>query len=206
MNSATARQVFEGLMLGDGTIVPNGASPYFALSLSGEKHMSYLTLIHDTLELLGMDVVQPTARLSISKGKPYMHCRLRTLTSPALLLERERWYPNGSRWKVVPGDIHLQPATVAHWFMGDGYSSYRLSGSVYARLCTEAFSAHGVNLLRGELAALGIGTTAYEIKVAHGDGFIINIKESSMTNFMRMVAPYIVEPFMYKVKYKQSLR
>lgn len=112
MNCSPAMQVFEGLMLGDGSLVLHGRSAYFSLGLSaGDPNqwrdtlwngreskipqMEYLVHIMGCLRPLGItfSAGYPKAHERIAmNGKPYLYCCIESSISDFLFTQWERWY------------------------------------------------------------------------------------------------------------------
>jgi hypothetical protein len=193
-------QVLEGLLLGDGGLTK---PPYsiFQITASGSAHLSYFTYLKEALAQAGLEfgASYPGETKATSRGKPYQHCYLSSLSSPLTTLLRGRWYPGG--YKEVPTDLELSPVVVAHWFMGDGYSGY-VAGSTQVILATCSFNENSVRVLESSLLNMGIHT--YRIirkRVKAGSGLDIAIRQSSVDKFMSLVEPWMMAPFLYKVKY-----
>jgi len=226
-----AKQVFDGVMLSDGSLVREKPAhlAHFYMSLSDrdippDSFLGYLIHIADALNSLGVEVSPGYPKLAnrISKGISYTGTVLSTLTSEYLTIEHNRWYPSFTS-KEVPRDLNLTPIVVAVWFMGDGSSSYdkrtgpgRLSSvrvgikhpdfyrrTVYVRLCTESFNISSIELLEAGLHRLGIYTTRMHRHISKGSGVTIRLRQSSVDKFMNMVEPHIVPPYEYKIKRKK---
>lgn len=112
MDKKEAMEVFDGLMLGDAGLVPNGDFAYFKIALSAGDpeqwkdtlwsgresrvpQIQYLWHIHDCLQHLGIEFsnIWPKAEVRIgSTGKPYLYCGLQSFTSDFLLTQWKKWY------------------------------------------------------------------------------------------------------------------
>jgi hypothetical protein len=198
MNVDDAMSIFDGVMLSDGGI---SALRYytrekFAISQSGVQHTDWLKHIAEAMIILGVPVVDgcPKQGNYVSKGKEYICLYLQSKPCSFISFERSRWYPEGT--KKVPCDIRINPVSVAHWFMGDGSSSYFQGEYVEAKFSTDAFSLEDNTLLCLMLAKLGI--TSSKPKYHHSIG-ISSMK--SVIMLMEMIEPYILPSFVYKVKY-----
>ena len=200
-------QVLVGLLLSDGSVTK---VPYsvFQVSFSGMRHLLYLAYLKEVLPQAGLSFGDsyPNVVRYVSKGRTYEHCYLSSLTCTLLNSLRNKWYPRGK--KDVPKDILLAPIILAHWFMGDG-CSFRVGKNkigVEVQLATCAFSEDSIALLEAEFCRLGISTSrCHNHRVHTGSGINIYIKQRSVDNFMRIVEPYVMEPFTYKVKYRGVL-
>jgi len=201
-----AWEVFNGVMLGDGSLTLGQGydNAYFRIGLSGKKTLGYLLWVKDALLTIGASVGQqyPEVTKQVSRGRQYDCCLLRTGCSPLLTKEYFRWYPNSR--KEVPVDIQLTPLSLAHWFMGDGGSSHsRQLAAVNVTLSTCGFSESSIRILEAVLGNLGLSISRADRHTVRGSGIIITILQDSVNKFMNMVQPYIVEPFLHKVKYRE---
>lgn len=199
MQRTEALEVFDGAMLGDaglyyshtghggGRTYHNKA--YFHIDLSGEGYVDWLEVVQSALECLGAGFTRMRTGSALSRGKPYIKCELWTKAEPLWVPHRERWYPNGV--KSIPEGLKLTPRSLAHWFMGDGTSSYE--GFSFAP-CSLAFSE--VVKLRVLLQDLGVRTTAGTSRPyrLYGSG------GNNIDKLMDIISPYIVPSFSYKVR------
>jgi len=209
MDKVEAAEVFDGVMLGDGSItLPSSYNnAYFIMNLSGTKTLEYLSSVRTALLTLSIPVktTYPKVLKGTSKGKVYYYCRLQSGCCQLLTEQYHRWYP--SRRKVVPEDVSLTPITLAHWFMGDG-SSYLDERyhyvSVTITLCTDGYREQEVALLADKLHSININVSlVYHTAVRNGRGMRIIIRQDSVNRFMDVVGPYVIEPYEYKLKYKE---
>ena len=105
---------------------------------------------------------------------------------------RERYYRG--RRKVVPDDLDLTPFTLAVWFMDDGSRKSGQCRGLY--LNTQSFTAAEVDHLRWVLRRdVGVVTTIRE----QPDGLQIYIPSSSVTEFVKAIAGYVLPSMMYKL-------
>ena len=207
-----AKRVFNGVMLGDGGLVlprtSDNAHFYMALAngrlyLPTDQLLCYLAGIASCLELLDVPVSNGYPKIveKTSHGKPYMSHELLTRTSSFLTRERNRWHIKGI--KEVPEDLVLTPVSLAHWFMNDG-SSPRQGSAVYASFATYSFSEHSIELLEHQLASLSIQVNRGKNKqVVKGSGLRLFVQQAKVNLFMSIIEPYVVEPFRYKIKYRE---
>ena len=207
MNSGCAQEAIDGAMLSDANIYPSKnagdrsryINSFFRIQLGGNEHMDWLASLKQHLEHLGILVSPMYPKLYKRKSDDYITSWLVTRVSPLLSVERSRWYKNGK--KFVPIDLELTPAVVANWMMGDGTSSYNKGVSVMSHFGTYAFSDNDVLVLRRELYKLDIctGLANYE------KGSVITIKQDSIGILMKLIEPFIVPSFRYKIKYRRTI-
>jgi len=202
---AEAEEVFSGLMLGDGGLQLTGCYAQFTIALSGLSTLNYLRNIKSVFLAMGIECYKDHLRVYLrmnSSGNMYYYCLLKTGTSPLLLAKRLMWYPNGKKEVLV--NIKLPPRTLAHWFSGDGNSCYSKSyPTVYTSFATCGFSEVGVLTLENKLHALSLHTYRHlDHRVVRGSGISINISQDSVDNFMHTIEPYMLEPYLYKIKYR----
>lgn len=213
MDKQTALEVFNGVMLGDAGMYQSrhwARYTYFVIGLSkGEMSAlsCYLRYVKDALVSMGIQVSGdfPKVQKGMSKGKPYTHCRLSTWSSPQLAEMYPKWYKEDL--KIVPTNVYLGPVTLAHWFMGDGSSRYGRSGNVYTSFATMGFPVDSISVLEEALHDLGLNTgRGYDRRIEKGDGITLFLLQDSVNKFMDIVRPYMMEPYMYKIKYRGDQR
>lgn len=210
VNEAEAAEVFDGLMLGDGSLRHRGISADFRMALSGERlgiplesFRSFLCYVKGILELLGVEACTGHPRFFKEpyKGRSHYKCGLSTRVSSFATSQHPRWYPDGR--KEVPDDLALTPISLAYWFMGDG-CSYRKKNAagVDISLCTQGFDECSIERLESQLTELNLCTgRGHRSNTVKGSGIIIFIRYASANNFMNLIDPYVVEPYRYKIKH-----
>lgn len=207
-----ALELFEGLMAGDGGLQPSKDGARFHLHLSGAKSriknenlLGYLGYLSRNLLALGVSTSPGYPKICYSNRQPFVYCALQTLTSPFLLLQRERWYPNqyGSNlgWKEIPESFELTFRSLATLFEGDG-SSTPNGPSIYIIIATQGFNGRSIELIERQLHKFGLNTGRSYVKVARGAGVRLSIFQDSVNDFMHMIDPFVVEPYRYKIKYR----
>jgi len=126
--------------MGDGYVSSNGKNPYFKLSMTSKKYLTYLS--SEVFPFLSTDVkIECTAEKSAKHAREtglnsdadvsnYSDVyRLFTRCHPELHQYRE-WYSSGS--KAFPKEIKLTPTTLKHWYCGDGsFDEERSSARIY---------------------------------------------------------------------------
>jgi len=117
------KEIFEGCMLGDGSLMWATNYCYFT---NGDIHEEYLFWLQKQLGVEDISKVEPV----YTDGFAY-HYRLRTGVIPSIRDEYKRWYPNGKgtrsnyNHKIVPKDIEMTPIELLFWYIGDGSYSKR---------------------------------------------------------------------------------
>ena len=117
------KEIFEGCMLGDGSL--SWATNYCGFR-NGDNHKEYLIWLQ---KLLGIkDISKITPRYHFV-GSPYPFAyALTTRVIPAIRDEHKRWYPYKTRKgtfqnhnnKVIPKDIEITLIKMLFWYIGDG--------------------------------------------------------------------------------------
>ena len=211
LSTTGAKQILDGLMLGDGSLAMPNASAYLSINLCGEGTLSYLDNISSALLALGISLCDgyPKILHAVSKGKPYEYSSLASRVSPILTNEYHRWYSTGR--KEVPSDVRISRLALAHWFMGDGCSisddRYKKSTSVEVSFSTYSFGESSIALLENELHRIGFSTGRNNHKgIKDGSGIRITILQRDVNSFMKIIEPCMLEPYLYKIKYRKENR
>lgn len=208
MVTAGALQIFDGVMLSDGTLCLSSArstNPGFKLALSGWNHLDWISCVQSALGTLNISSKVHTS-LSRSKGKAYEYCQVRSNTSLFLTQQKRRWYPNGI--KEVPIDLCLTPISLAHWFMGDGsstWNNFNHDAGVTADFATQNFSPYSIDRLEHQLELLGLTHLSrrdYSKRSSSKENFAVGIVVlgASLEPLMDLVEPYILPSYKYKIK------
>lgn len=209
-------QIFDGVMLGDGCLDRYTSSSRLLVNLSktskdgrltAEDNIAWLRFIkNECLIPLGVEVsgMYPKLYSSQSREKPYQAARLSSRSSSLLAEQHDRWYASTGEWarggyrrgdtKVVPRDFTLSPATLAHWFIGDGGSTlYRTSPSfVRVTLATCCFTGEEVYRLITMLNDMGVATVKpHRLPTKKGSGLVIIIAQASVDDFFDIIAPHM---------------
>ncbi len=202
MDTKRAHQVITGALMSDASLRMSKRSinALMQVNLSGWRHMDWIQEIGDALRTLGI-VYRTDKRVGHSRGKDYELCHLLTRTHPLLTSLYHRWYAGGS--KEFPEDLSLTPAATAHWFMGDGSSSFTRFYGVKVNIAVG--SQHSVAIAMRELRRLGVENT--QDSVQSGPFHCLGICSSrEVTKFMKLIEPFILPSYEYKVKYPRLLK
>lgn len=127
----------------------------------------------------------PTARRGNGQRIAY---RFTTRSVPELTPFYDIFYPKGK--KIIPKELTLTPLALTVWFMDDGSRSRT---SVY--LNSQQFTLENQYQLMNSLKQLQIQSTLNRDKKY----FRIRIRVASIPLFRKLVAPYLLREFMYKL-------
>lgn len=201
-------------MLGDGGLYLNPTLAAFDMSLSDKKipvrdFIPYLAFIREAFETLGVQFCEGHPKVGWVRG--YSRCRLTSHVGHFLTAQHLRWYFQDDSIGVrdVPKDHELTPMSLAHFYMQDGCLSIqrgknRKGGDrkplVTMNLSSYNFSVNGIIILERQLADLDVRTyREYRKGLKSGSGIRLWVRMGSILDFYRLVKPYMMEPFMYKV-------
>lgn len=137
--TASQLAILDGEMLGDGCL--------FRRNPRQNAHLSWSLHSRQHIDMLAAVFAAYDARVRPVRGSD--RWTLRTLSNPALSLQRDRWYPDGV--KRPPEDLMLTSTVCLHWFLGDGANR----GGGALRLHTEGFAVTEVEWLAERLRGLG---------------------------------------------------
>lgn len=222
---AKATQVLDGLMMGDGCLVRQKGGAFYQMSqakpsVSIEDHLKYEQWIAaNVFEVLGITTSAkcPRAGVSVSRGRLYRYAHLRTLQSPLLTSLYDEWYTGGEWIQNKQGSWYIRGAnkvllsrlmkattlpvlTLAHWFLGDGGSSWDYLGRktpiVRVTFSVHCFTKAEVYHLMVALNSMGIVTVKpSKHPCRNGSGLVIHLAQRSVNYFMDLVEPSILEIF-----------
>ena len=197
------QQIFDGLMISDGSIELEYRNPRFKLGSITKS------LIDKTMELLpfkwGKTYVCPAHyHHNMNHKTSYL---LRSLKDTGLLKEYYRWYPNGI--KIVPIDIQLSPLLVKYWFYGDGSTclNKKYPNNIQLRLYTNGFTYSECVLLKNRFDKINMDFKIVKSKAPTtitniGRGYELSLnKQESVYNFFNYIGYCDIEEFKYKWKF-----
>ncbi len=213
-------QIFDGVMLGDGGLIRYASKALFYMTQSKTSkdgrltvgdNIAWLAYIKDECLLpLGVEVSDKYPKLGYHhlKGEPRQTTGLSSRLSDLLAEQYDRWYARTGEWaknstswcrrgdtKVLPCDLAISQATLAHWFIGDGGSSRdkRHLSTVLVSLSVCCFTEAEVYRLTTMLNKMGITITKLSLhkNVVEGSGLVIIISQRSVDDFFDLIAPYM---------------
>ncbi len=216
MDEYMALEAFEGVMVGDGGLhraLRAGDPPElcygvkdsrFTLNQSTEQHdhMDWLYFLRDAFTELDVEVSPgyPKHTVVRNRGKTFGSSILRTLTSPWLTEQRQKWYPDGL--KEVFGDFSFSPVSLANAWMSDGNATRdkRSLSAVNVHLFVQDFSLDSICVIEHALHSIGVLHTGRGTEKKGRSGVTITVLQDSVNKFMDIVEPWVLPSFRYKVK------
>jgi hypothetical protein len=187
------RNIILGLMLGDGHLEKNGRFARLRIDQS-LKHRDYINWLYQELS----DIVPSKPRIIQEKDrrtlKVYTRLHFSTYSNGQLDKWRCVFYVN-NRKIVLSGIVNMlnHEISLAVWFMDDGY---KRNDCAAVRLNTDAFTYSEQKLLIRCLEK------NFKIKSRihkKGRWFNIYIPKDEARKFCRLVKPYILPSFRYKL-------
>jgi len=210
------REVIDGSLLGDSSLnIFNKKSkiccPYLVKKNKYEDHLLWFAghlLPQDQINL------KEEHHVIVWKGKE-SKCKtfvFRTLSSNKLKKYYKRWYPKENNYrKLVPRDVKITPKLLLHWFLDDGYSTWRNRNKemsekgwkqnkkqVLAGFCSESFSKLDNIFLINKIKQLGINCRL--VKSQQGTGWRIKIDQTNTNKFFDLIGPCPIASLKYKWK------
>lgn len=201
--SSVQKEVFNGTMLGDGSISSSHRSYVnsglkFAHSMKQKDWALFKLSVFDNLS---SDYYEDL-------GDQYESIFCRVKISEEFKDEKERWYPDGK--KIVPPDLKLTPITIAVWYMDDG--GLTTNKTPTARFATNCFDFESISILRSKFSEIGIKT--YLVKEGQKEFFKtgkpiqyrIVVSTESSDDFFNLISGYVVPSMQYKLPAKYRKR
>lgn len=179
------RQIIIGSLLGDGymRIVPGRSDAFLEINHS-IKAKEYVDYKYESLKRLCESA--PKERKTNDGRVAY---RFYTKQHKELTEFYGQFYKRGK--KIIPSDIVIDSVILAVWYMDDGSKSR--DRDVY--LNTQQFSIADQNKLLYCLRLLGIQARLNKDKKY----FRIRILKDSISNFMEIISPHIIDSMRYKL-------
>lgn len=172
------KEVIVACLLGDGTLSKSGK--FYRLRVEQKSlHKEYSFWKYDLLQRLC--ITQPQF---VSQHDSF---RFGTVGHPYISALRSSWYGQA---KQVAKDFSLSPLSLAIWFMDDG-TRHRNTVDI----SVHNFSLESINLLQKQLSLLKIETTVNHDSKGHR----LYVRQSSYSDFNKLVSPYIVKCMAYKL-------
>lgn len=177
-----AKNVLNGLMLGDGHMERNNQSGRYT---QGCKYKEFLEHIQTVL---------PFEWTPLWHDKKWDCYHMKSHSSPTLLKIGKKWY-NGK--KIVPNDIELTPKCVLYWYLSDGGLTFsnkkKFPKSKYYKImfATEGFEIEDCILLAEKLKKIGINCNVLKSKR-------IGIHSDSKETLLRYIGKSPVGCYEYK--------
>jgi len=175
-------EMFNGSLLGDGSIVPGKrhGSPRYSIS---NKHCEYLQYISARLASRGLE---QSGRIVPYTNEWGTYWSYHSRHYPELRRLREEWYPNGK--KHVPVDLAISPTVVRTWFIEDGYfGRTRTSFIGRVQFATNSFERDEVELLTAKLKAAISDERIYINKESSSGYTIVFSHRETITKFFQYI-------------------
>lgn len=189
------KQVVVGLILGDGNLRPPTKRKGESLLdvKYNDRYLSYLRWLHQVFQPIGVNPIR--------SKKEYNQHRFYTKPSKEMGDLYKIFYPQGK--KIVPKEIFKllsHPLSLAVWYMDDGSLDFRDKYHFNACFATYNFSKNDCELLR-EVLDLNFGLKAkvHKSTMRGKIYFRLYILAGSMEKFIKLVSPYILPCFSYKI-------
>lgn len=198
------KDIVVGLALGDlyirRRLLNSNATLNFKASSKNEPYILHLYSIFQAY-----CKSKPRIRFDTTiKGKKYYAISFDTLAYPAFNVFHSMFYKRTvnvssgkiDTTKIVPSNIAelLTPRGLAYWFIDDGGAE----GSGY-KLYTNCFTENEVILLKDALfKKFGINCSIHT-RIVKKQAYILYIKADSRDKFQKLVYPYIIPHFLYKL-------
>ncbi len=177
------KEIFEGLMLGDGHLSKRAVSANYAHSC---KHRDYLEWLQKCLVQQQISVNPKIYKKDEGRGIYY---QMYSCVDSFLTEQHKRWY--SGKKKIVPIDIKLTPENVLHWYIGDGGLDSDKGYLRQIKIASHSFTYEERQLLVDNLKELGF-------KASNRKGGCICICKSSIKPFLDWIGLPPVESFLYK--------
>ena len=181
-------EMFNGSLLGDGSIVPGKrhGSPRYSIS---NKHCEYLQYISARLASRGLE---QSGRIVPYTNEWGTYWSYHSRYYPELRRLREEWYPGGK--KHVPREIALSPSVVRTWFIEDGYFG-QTKDSAFGRI---QFATNGFSKEETERLAAQLRTEINDCRVHVNKGYpsghtIVFSKAETVKKFFAYLGPCPLE-------------
>lgn len=191
------------------------------------EFLQHLTTVFSTLGIIP-NTGYPKIILNSTKskdGKLLPGCVLSTMVSSFCKEQYTKWYRNGMEYKmdkyssgtysrgekVLPKDFKLTPISLAYLFMLDGTSVWKNRTSIDVCLSTYSFNLLDILSIESQLHSkfnLVTGRAIFKPRSERtsktNSNIGITIHQESIDSFMTVVKPYVIDPYLYKVKYRGS--
>lgn len=198
--SSEQKQIMEGLLLGDGSVLRRGRTSHFKLKSIQKEFVDYVKFLlpFQCNEYMAEACVRNIMGQDCNCSEAYT---IESLVDVSLDEYRDCWYPNGE--KIVPEDLVLSPLLCKYWFYSDGYSSYVNKNCVVVGLCTNCFTKKECSSLQKKLCKIGLDFNIAK-KV---NGYILQArKKDSVNGFFKYIGNSELECFRYKWKEHKGTR
>lgn len=193
------KEVIQGCLLGDGTLIKKPISSSFA---NTSIHLEYTEHLLNIINFAKAKIITVPECYKIIRGTKRL-CKekytLITNCDKCLIEYRKLWYPEGI--KIIPKNLILTPTIVKYWFYGDGSTSYyNNKKGIKLTLHTNGFTVEDCEFLVNEFKKLNIH---FGINFCNKQP-ILTIRKKSLYDFFDYIGECNLECFKYKWKIPEN--
>jgi hypothetical protein len=198
--SKTIKEIFTGMLLGDGHIRRSGLNKAYITFEQSTKKPEYFNYVHNLLEKEGISMleVKEYSRFDARYNSTTNSLRFSTKAIEELKPLAEMFLDEEGN-KKIPSNIkeHLTHRSLAHWIMDDGQQVKR--GGV--TLCTDSYKPEEISLLREALKTNFNAITSIHKKKGSSDSVYerIYINKDSLEELKPFLKQHIHETMLYKI-------
>jgi len=192
--------IINGLLLSDASLSQYKNSNFRLRIGQIVEHKDWIESLKTTFESYGVKVGIYNYT-NYGYGESSEHIALYTSRNQMMTKLRRRWYKNGR--KIVPNNLKLNTLTLAHWFMGDGFTSWTgtAKSSTKLGLCTEGFGLEDNLKLKVLLEDQGYHFILKKRNRKEHVHFSLSLTKSyEVFDFLNRVEPFVTPAFHYKIK------
>jgi hypothetical protein len=193
------------LYAGRPTLTPDGMSVLLGKYLGDGfvNKKGYFQIRHGAPQKLYVEyLAKQFGSRSVHKGSCTLKATGKTYASYKLRLLMNRLWKNcplPSKKEITNWMLdNLNPVVMAYWYMDDGWLKTDYNGLQTPGFCSESFTPDENTKLCNSLESeWGLSATPWKVKWGHG--YRISILSNSADQFFRMIAPYVLPLFNYKL-------
>lgn len=173
-------EVLNGELLGDGNLII-GKSYVNAKFQWGGRFLSHGELIQNAFGEFSGTIVADR-----------IYWKFSSKAAAAFTDAYHLWYPHGK--KIVPANLALTPATILHWYIGDGYLKQREKRRPAIKFSTQCFLPEHLSILQTKLAYIGFPSYLE----SNGNGYMIGIRTPYTAALLDYMGACPVAEYSYK--------
>ena len=205
MNKLTQmqRQVLEGALLGDGSLVigKNGKNASFYYSSKSYQHVEFISsLLKDYDESLGK--ITEYSYLDKRTNKVYTRYSIRSRVHKEFTELYYKWYKDK---KTLPKDLILTPYSILIWYIGDG-GLINSNRSQSIKLSTQCFNKEEQeNILTTQLNLFEAKLMKADVGLNDEQQYFIYIPHRKIQDFLNYIGPCPFSDYLYKWNFKEYI-